>query len=367
MAAYAAFKHVELYNVGKAKKRVLRPPGGGSSDIFGSDMPQTPRNVKNRMVSNIFSVEKDNSVKNTVRQGAHRFYFIGDNPRRGQKPVDSHSRLFGEPMRPITPGKNHMKSSIPFGQNTETAAAAQKLLTNGSSTANTTNGHQYNGKSGSVSSASSSVSSSTENLKMNSGSRSVYIRNMSRVEDNEKSKPIKIDTTGCPLTPVASAAAPPPADVLGIDLPCLDLEVGDVPKDNEMYTEAGKHDVNTQTRRDSESNVEQPHSLEKKRSTANLKEPLALCPDYVKEVHGPCNARNPITGLGLNGDGVGGLKPVKQKTREGNPVTGEGYRAGGTDYIKAAGSTNSGNGDNGGNSVVNKNRVPPGGYSSGLW
>ncbi|XP_034663687.1 microtubule-associated protein Jupiter isoform X7 [Drosophila subobscura] len=217
MAAYAAFKHVELYNVGKAKKRVLRPPGGGSSDIFGSDMPQTPRNVKNRMVSNIFSVEKDNSVKNT-----------GDNPRRGQKTVDSHSRLFGEPMRPITPGKNHMKSSIPFGQNTETAAA-QKLLTNGSSTTNgaTANGH-YNGKSGSVSSASSSVSSSTENLKMNSGSRS-----------------------------------------------------------------------------------------------------------------------------------------------EGNPVTGEGYRPGGTDYIQAAGSTNNGsnggNNGNGGNSVVNKNRVPPGGYSSGLW
>ncbi|XP_034138480.1 microtubule-associated protein Jupiter isoform X7 [Drosophila guanche] len=217
MAAYAAFKHVELYNVGKAKKRVLRPPGGGSSDIFGSDMPQTPRNVKNRMVSNIFSVEKDNSVKNT-----------GDNPRRGQKTIDSHSRLFGEPMRPITPGKNHMKSSIPFGQNTETAAA-QKLLTNGSSATNgaTANGH-YNGKSGSVSSASSSVSSSTENLKMNSGSRS-----------------------------------------------------------------------------------------------------------------------------------------------EGNPVTGEGYRPGGTDYIQAAGSTNGGsnggNNGNGGNSVVNKNRVPPGGYSSGLW
>eukprot|EP00099_Drosophila_melanogaster_P028257 NP_731598.1 jupiter, isoform C [Drosophila melanogaster] len=151
MAAYAAFKHVELYNVGKAKKRVLRPPGGGSSDIFGSEMPQTPRNVKNRMASNIFAAEKDNGVKNN-----------GDAPRRGQKTVDSHSRLFGEPTRPITPGKNHMKSSIPFGQNTE-AVAAQKLLT--------TNGH-YNGKSGSVSSASSSVSSSTENLKMNSGSRS---------------------------------------------------------------------------------------------------------------------------------------------------------------------------------------------------
>ncbi|XP_052837984.1 microtubule-associated protein Jupiter isoform X1 [Drosophila gunungcola] len=163
MAAYAAFKHVELYNVGKAKKRVLRPPGGGSSDIFGSEMPQTPRNVKNRMVSNIFAAEKDNGVKNNVRQGAHRFYFIGDAPRRGQKTVDSHSRLFGEPSRPITPGKNHMKSSIPFGGQNSEAAAAQKLLT--------TNGH-YNGKSGSVSSASSSVSSSTENLKMNNGSRS---------------------------------------------------------------------------------------------------------------------------------------------------------------------------------------------------
>ncbi|XP_030376148.1 microtubule-associated protein Jupiter isoform X5 [Scaptodrosophila lebanonensis] len=161
MAAYAAFKHVELYNVGKAKKRVLRPPGGGSSDIFGSDMPQTPRNVKNRMASNIFSAEKDSAVKNNVRQGAHRFYFIGDAPRRAQKNVDSYSRLFGEPTRPITPAKNHMKSNIPFGQSTE---AAQQLLTNG-------NGH-YNGKSGSVSSASSSVSSSTENLKMNGGSRS---------------------------------------------------------------------------------------------------------------------------------------------------------------------------------------------------
>ncbi|XP_016952589.1 microtubule-associated protein Jupiter isoform X8 [Drosophila biarmipes] len=147
----------------QASSKVLRPPGGGSSDIFGSEMPQTPRNVKNRMASNIFAAEKDNGVKNNVRQGAHRFYFIGDAPRRGQKTVDSHSRLFGEPSRPITPGKNHMKSSIPFGGQNSEAVAAQKLLT--------TNGH-YNGKSGSVSSASSSVSSSTENLKMNSGSRS---------------------------------------------------------------------------------------------------------------------------------------------------------------------------------------------------
>ncbi|XP_016980310.1 microtubule-associated protein Jupiter isoform X9 [Drosophila rhopaloa] len=188
----------------QASSKVLRPPGGGSSDIFGSEMPQTPRNVKNRMVSNIFAAEKDNGVKNN-----------GDAPRRGQKTVDSHSRLFGEPNRPITPGKNHMKSSIPFGGQNSEAAAAQKLLT--------TNGH-YNGKSGSVSSASSSVSSSTENLKMNNGSRSVF-RNMSK----------------------------------------------------------------------------------------------------------------------------------------GNPVTGEGYKAGGNDFHQRQESSN------GGTPVINKNRVPPGGYSSGLW
>lgn len=44
--------------------RVLRTPGGGSSDIFGSDMPQTPRTMKNRMASNIFSAEKDVALKN---------------------------------------------------------------------------------------------------------------------------------------------------------------------------------------------------------------------------------------------------------------------------------------------------------------
>lgn len=43
--------------------RVLRPPGGGTSDIFGGDLPQTPRSVKNHMQSNIFSCEKD-SIKN---------------------------------------------------------------------------------------------------------------------------------------------------------------------------------------------------------------------------------------------------------------------------------------------------------------
>ncbi|XP_039947912.1 microtubule-associated protein Jupiter-like isoform X4 [Bactrocera tryoni] len=131
--------------------RVLRPPGGGTSDIFGGDLPQTPRNVKNHMQSNIFSCDKIGAIKNN-----------GDQPRRGQQKVDSYQRLFGEPERPNTPARNHMKSSIPFGSNTE---AAQELLANG-------NGHHSNGKGGSVStSTSSSVSSSTENLKMNGVSK----------------------------------------------------------------------------------------------------------------------------------------------------------------------------------------------------
>lgn len=90
------------------------------------------------------------------------FQHAGDQPRRGQQKVDSYQRLFGEPERPNTPARNHMKSSIPFGSNTE---AAQELLANG-------NGHHSNGKGGSVStSTSSSVSSSTENLKMNGVSK----------------------------------------------------------------------------------------------------------------------------------------------------------------------------------------------------
>lgn len=35
--------------------RVLKPPGGGSSDIFGAGVPNTPRSARNHQVSNIFN------------------------------------------------------------------------------------------------------------------------------------------------------------------------------------------------------------------------------------------------------------------------------------------------------------------------
>jgi len=56
MATYAAYRHIELDNVGYGKKRVLKPPGGGSSDIFGSgeDGGAARRIQKNHLASNVF-------------------------------------------------------------------------------------------------------------------------------------------------------------------------------------------------------------------------------------------------------------------------------------------------------------------------
>lgn len=136
----------------KPSSKVLRPPGGGSSDIFGQDAPSTPRSVKNHMQSNIFSSEKG-SVKNN-----------GDQPRRGQKSVDSYTRLFGDADRPFTPAKNHMKSSIPFGGENGNGNGNS----NGLHASNGRNGRSDNGGS---SSSASSISSSTENLKMNGVSK----------------------------------------------------------------------------------------------------------------------------------------------------------------------------------------------------
>lgn len=45
---------------------------------------------------------------------------------------------------------------------------------------------------------------------------------------------------------------------------------------------------------------------------------------------------------------------------DGNPVTGEGYKSS-SDFSTHTPSLN------GANQVINKNRIPPGGFSSGLW
>ncbi|XP_037947571.1 microtubule-associated protein Jupiter isoform X3 [Teleopsis dalmanni] len=342
---------------------VLRPPGGGSSDIFASEMPQTPRSVKNHMQSNIFSCEK-NAVKNTVRQGAHRFYFIGDQPRRGQKNVDSYARLFGEPERPMTPAKNHLKSNIPFGGNKK---AAQQILVNGNGL-----NHHVNGKAGSVSSASSSVSSSTENLKMNGFSKIAFRKMINQEPTQAIAKPLIIPDLACPVTPPEVSSEPEPPKPLDIDFPCKEdsqtINEKDVipEKTDKSGTETthkviqpsisvcGPGDAASQTNNETGCNTDNPNSL------INMSPPK-----IIQEPQKPCNederssSRNPITGMGLDGDGVGGLKPVTPKCRrDGNPVTGEGYNKPSLDGTPSL---------NGAREVINKNRIPPGGFSSGLW
>lgn len=42
--------------------RVLKPPGGGSSDLFGGSIPSTPRSARNHMASNIFAAPETKPV-----------------------------------------------------------------------------------------------------------------------------------------------------------------------------------------------------------------------------------------------------------------------------------------------------------------
>lgn len=132
----------------------------------------------------------------------------------------------------------------------------------------------------------------------------------------------------CPLSAVPSDEPCPSDDTLDIDLPCVDNEVGTVPPDNYIYTESDKHDVYLQTRCDTATNSDRPYSLNNMDVAPVLKEgePVGPCQDYVEQPRVPCikiepkddvYSRNPITGFGLNGDGVGGLKPMKLKHRGG--------------------------------------------------
>ncbi|KAK7873447.1 hypothetical protein R5R35_000227 [Gryllus longicercus] len=99
MAVYAAYRHIELDNVGYGKKRVLKPPGGGTSDIFGAPDPvqNSPRRVRNNMQSSVFGPPPTN----------------GEITPRSKMGCDSYNRLFGPAdSRPQSATKNRLKSSI---------------------------------------------------------------------------------------------------------------------------------------------------------------------------------------------------------------------------------------------------------------
>lgn len=120
----------------KSSSKVLKPPGGGSSDLFGADgaEPQTPRSMnKNRMQSSIFAAPDGQKAGNG-----------SETPRRNVAGQDSHNRLFGEADRPYTPAKNHMKSNLPIGSD-GTDSGKTNGHSNGSSKSSSSNGHHQNG------------------------------------------------------------------------------------------------------------------------------------------------------------------------------------------------------------------------------
>ncbi|EAT33253.1 AAEL014490-PA [Aedes aegypti] len=72
--------------------------------------------------------------------------------------------------------------------------------------------------------------------------------------------------------------------------------------------------------------------------------------------------RNPVTGNGVEDYADKPRKPSSRRGENGNPVTGEGYKSGGAAEINTTVPSLNGAGH-----VINKNRIPPGGFSSGLW
>lgn len=121
-------------NEARNSSKVLKAPGGGTSDIFGGTIPSTPRSKKNHMASNIFAAPSD--IKNSN----------GDSARRpGQ---NSHNRLFGQSERPpITPSKNNTyKSNLPFINKDEVVKNGNGHVANGNHATNGNGVAHTNGK-----------------------------------------------------------------------------------------------------------------------------------------------------------------------------------------------------------------------------
>ncbi|XP_015110634.1 microtubule-associated protein Jupiter isoform X2 [Diachasma alloeum] len=90
---------------GRNSSKVLKPPGGGSSDIFGGAPEDiSPRRVKNHNQSQLGTALFGDGVPSTGSNSP-------DSPRA--KPGnDSYKRLFGPPDPSIPNTKNHMRSNI---------------------------------------------------------------------------------------------------------------------------------------------------------------------------------------------------------------------------------------------------------------
>nr|ABM55649.1 hypothetical protein [Maconellicoccus hirsutus] len=86
MATYAAYRHIELDKVGAGKKRVLKPPGGGSSDIFGKDGSNDEKPVIRKKSGQSSSIVLNDDVSPAPAENGHA------------KQGTCNERLFGPPL-----------------------------------------------------------------------------------------------------------------------------------------------------------------------------------------------------------------------------------------------------------------------------
>lgn len=110
--------------------RVLKPPGGGSSDIFGSGPEETsPRRVKTHNQSQLgLALFGDANGTDAGNGNAN----AAVSPRSSSKPGnDSYNRLFGPPdAPPTTPNaRNHMRSNISLSGGSSASSLSSGVAT----------------------------------------------------------------------------------------------------------------------------------------------------------------------------------------------------------------------------------------------
>ncbi|KAK0097996.1 hypothetical protein PV326_011891 [Microctonus aethiopoides] len=84
---------------------VLKPPGGGSSDIFGASADESPRRVKHHNQSQLGSALFGDGGASTGSSSP-------ETPRANKPGNDSYKRLFGPPDPTTHNTKYHMRSNI---------------------------------------------------------------------------------------------------------------------------------------------------------------------------------------------------------------------------------------------------------------
>ncbi|KAJ6636847.1 Microtubule-associated protein Jupiter [Pseudolycoriella hygida] len=236
----------------------------------------------------------------------------GDNHRRNPN-MDSHNRLFGEVERPYTPAKNHFKSNILLGG---VDSVASNSKTNG------TNGHTNGNPSGEAMIANGNSVKHEPNSSQNSNSSSIK---------EEILSPRSTQNTAM----IPRRKLNVPLDNLPIQLIEIDTNVQSNGTANGPLT-----------------NTTNSSSFSSSTDDSNY--------GFIKSPR--ISDRNPVTGMGIRDTFHRGRK--MDGRRDGNPVTGQGY----TELNTAVPALNASKPAlNGSKQVINKNRIPPGGFSSGLW